>query len=238
MINREWHRLSATLIFVGFLFSVFVGLFHAEGASANDHPAVFAAYAASAIWASVHLGQFVGMAIILIGMLGMFFALDTHSLVNRLGSIAGGIALALYGVLQGVDGVALKQSVDAWASAPDVEKTSRFASAEAIRWLEWGIRSYQSVMLGLTLILLAVVIARTATSPTALAFLMGLSGVAFMMQGWVIGSEGFSPNNTIPTLSAYALILVWSTWLLIGSWRKHATSQIVKDKNNLTLNSG
>jgi len=52
-----------------------------------------------------------------------------------------------------VDGVALKQAVDAWASAPEVEKSVRFASAEAIRWLEWGVRSYQSFMLGVTFLL-------------------------------------------------------------------------------------
>ena len=41
-----------------------------------------------------------------------------------------------------VDGVALKQAVNAWASAPVAEKAARFASAEAIRWIEWGARSY------------------------------------------------------------------------------------------------
>jgi len=46
-----------------------------------------------------------------------------------------------------VDGVALKQAVDAWASAPDVEKVARFASAEAIPWLEWGVRNYQDFTL-------------------------------------------------------------------------------------------
>jgi hypothetical protein len=57
------------------------------------------------------------------------------------------VALGLYGVLQAVDGVALKQAVNAWASAPEAEKAARFASAETIRWLEWGTRSYQSFML-------------------------------------------------------------------------------------------
>ena len=32
-----------------------------------------------------------------------------------------------------VDGVALKQAVNAWASAPGAEMVARFASAEAIR---------------------------------------------------------------------------------------------------------
>jgi len=52
--------------------------------------------------------------------------------------------------------------VDAWATAPDAEKAARFASAEAIRWLEWGVRSYQDFTLGLALLLAAAAVARTA----------------------------------------------------------------------------
>jgi len=88
------------------------------------------------------------------------------------------VALALYGVLQAVDGVALKQAVDAWASAPEVEKSVRFASAEAIRWLEWGVRSYQSFMLGVTFLLFAIVIVWIARTSRAIGVLMGLSGLA------------------------------------------------------------
>jgi hypothetical protein len=46
-----------------------------------------------------------------------------------------------------------------------------------------------------------------------------LSGLAYIVQGWIIGSEGFSENNTIPTLIAYGLIIVWSIWLLVIAWR-------------------
>jgi len=81
-------------------------------------------------------------------LLVLFFALNVQTGVagwaGRFGAVAAVVTLALYGVLQAVDGVALKQAVDAWASAPEVEKAARFASAEAIRWLEWGVRSYQS----------------------------------------------------------------------------------------------
>jgi hypothetical protein len=56
--------------------------------------------------------------------------------VARLGAVSAAVALGLYGVLQAVDGVALKQVVDAWVRAPEAEKAARFASAETIRWLE------------------------------------------------------------------------------------------------------
>jgi hypothetical protein len=35
----------------------------------------------------------------------------------------------------------------------------------------------------------------------------------------VIGSEGFSATNSIPTLVGIIVTLVWSIWLLISAWR-------------------
>src|SRR5919107_951423 len=66
---------------------------HADG-DANDHPAVFAEYAGSGIWTVVHLGQFAGMAILLAGLLGLFFAVDVPAgaagLAGRVGAAAAG----------------------------------------------------------------------------------------------------------------------------------------------------
>src|SRR4051812_14561100 len=62
--------------------------------------------------------------------------------VGRFVAVSVVVALALYGVLQAVDGVALKHAVDAWANAPEAQKAARFASAETVRWLEWGMNSY------------------------------------------------------------------------------------------------
>src|SRR6187401_816576 len=77
MIDRTSLRLSATLLLVGQLLYVAVTLFHADG-DANDHPAVFAGYAASGIWTAVHVGQFACMATMLAGLLALFFALDAQ----------------------------------------------------------------------------------------------------------------------------------------------------------------
>jgi hypothetical protein len=197
------------------------GLLHPDG-PANDHGAVFAEYAGSANWAAVHLGQFAGMTVIIAGLLVLHSALDVQAggatWTARLGAVAAAVALGLYGVLQAVDGVALKQAVDAWVSAPEAEKAARFSGAEAIRWLEWGTRSYQSFMFGLTLILLGAAVAVTAGLPRALGYLMGLSGLAYLVQGWVLGTEGFSANNTFPTLAGYVLILAWIVWLFVVAW--------------------
>src|SRR5207248_2818282 len=214
MTDRASLRLSATLLFAGELLSLLAGILHPAREDPNDHKAVFAEYANSAHWTAIHIGQFAGMAVIIAGLLVLFFALNvsagTPGWANRFGAVSAVVALALYGALQAVDGVALKQAVDAWASAPDAEKAARFASAEAIRWLEWGVRSYQSFMLGLSFILFATVIVWTARTPRPIGYLMGLSGCPYIVQGFLFGTEGFPGPSTAPQLVAYLLVLAWS----------------------------
>lgn len=225
-LRRPGLRLSATLLFAGVLVSLLAGLRHPDAASANDHPATFAEYAASDAWIAVHLGQFVGMALLLCGLLVLAYALNVRqgpaAWTVRLGAAAAIAALALYGVLQGVDGVALKHAVDAWAGAAEGEKALRFAAAEDIRWLEWGIRSYQSFMLGSALILFGIAIAATGRISRFIGYLMALSGAAYLAQGWIIGAEGFSASNSLPTLAGIVLILGWTGWLLVAAWRRTA----------------
>jgi len=216
-------RLAATLLVAGELLSLLVGALHPDREPANSHPAVFAEYAASAHWTAVHLGQFAGLAVVVAGLLVLSRALNVAAGVpgwaSRFGAGAAAVALALYGVLQAVDGVALKQAVDALARAPEAERAVRFASAEALRWLEWGVRSYHSVTLGLALLLLATAIGWTGRVPRPVGYLMGLSGLAYLVQGVVLGAEGFSARNGLPTLLGILTVLAWSVWLLVTAWR-------------------
>ena len=129
------------------------------------------------------------------------------------------MALALYGVVMAVDGVALKQAVNAWASAPDAEKAARFASAEAIRWIEWGARSYQNFALGLALLLLAAAVGRTAYFPRPIVYLMGLSGLTYLAQGWVAGTDGFTRTHDVLIVLTWVLNLAWMIWLAVAARR-------------------
>ena len=215
-------RLSATLLLVGQVLYVVVTLFH-TGGDANNHPAIFAAYAGSGTWTVVHVAQFLCMAILIAGLLALAFALDFEAgaatWLGRLGAASAVVALALEGALQAVDGVANKQADLAWVSAPDAEKAARFASAEAIRWIEWGMRSYQAFALGLALLLFAAALVRVAWAPRPIALLMGLSGLVFLAQGWIVGSEGFSQAMSNAIVLAEVLDVVWMIWLLVVAWR-------------------
>src|SRR5919202_1365633 len=77
--ERTSLRLAATVLFVGELLTLLVGLLHPAREPANDHPAAFAEYAASGPWTAVHLGQFAGLAVIIAGLLVLFYALDVHA---------------------------------------------------------------------------------------------------------------------------------------------------------------
>src|SRR5215210_2080497 len=109
MADRRSLRLAATLLVLGELFSLLAGIFHPARENPNDHRAVFAEYASRADWTTIHLGQFVGMAFFLAGLLVLFVALNVHTgapeWASRFGAVATVVALALDGVLQAVDGV-------------------------------------------------------------------------------------------------------------------------------------
>ncbi len=252
MADRKLLRLSATVLFISALVFEVASLLH-PGGGANTDQAAFTVYANSSSWTAIHLGQFVGTAVFLAGLLVLFFALNVsegtprwlgffgaisagvalalagHLVANptadHISAISAGVALALAGVVYAVDGVALEQATDAWVSAPAAEQAARFASAEAIRWLEWGTRSYQSFMSGLALVLLATTIVWTARITRPIGYIMGLNGLASIVQGWVIGTEGFSVTNGVTYDISGLATIVWMIWLLIVAWRMKESVQ-------------
>ncbi len=222
MFDRKSLRLSVALLVAGELLSVLAQLPHPAGGATYE--ASFANYAASGDWAAVHLVQFAATATFLGGLLVLFFALDipdgTPHWLGLFGATAAGVALALAAVLYAVDGVALKQAVDAWASASAAEQAARLASAEAVRWLEWGTNNYWNLMQGLALILFGTAIVWAATVPRPIGYLMGLSGLAFVVLGWLVGSAGFTPADSVPSYGAHGLIDVWLVWMPVVAWRR------------------
>jgi hypothetical protein len=114
----------------------------------------------------------------------------------------------------------LKAAADAWLSAPVAEQPARLAALEGIRWLEWGVRSYQRSVQGLTLALLAAQIVLTVRIPRPIGSAMALAGITYIVQGVVVGAEGVSANGTIPGLLAFVLDLAWMISLVVLAWQK------------------
>jgi hypothetical protein len=223
MTDRKSLRISVILLLVGMVLSLVVGSFHPGRENPNDHSAVFSEYAASAPWTVVHLGQFAAFAVIIAGFAFLYYGLNVpasrRGWPGHFGAVSAAISLGLYGVLQAVDGVTLKRTVDALANAPATEQAARFASAEAIRWVEEGVRSYQSFFYGLALLFFAVEIVIRGRVPRPVGFLLGLTGVSYLAQGWFLGEGGFSSANGLAQLPGYAFFIAAVIWLLVSTIR-------------------
>jgi hypothetical protein len=229
MADRKSLRLAAASLIVGLLLYVIATFFHImidavnKTGSGNNHAGVFTAIATGDSWTAVHLGQFTAIAIQTAGLLALYYGLNITTgmpaWANRFAAVAAVVSLALAGVVYAVDGVVLKQAADAWVNAPASEKAARFATAETVRWLEWGTRSYQTVTLGFAILLFAVAIVSTARIARPIGYVMALSGVATLVVGWQTGVEGFA-SSTQTSMSIWAvLLLVWIVWLLVIAWR-------------------
>jgi hypothetical protein len=78
------------------------------------------------------------------------------------------------------------------------------------------VRSYQTFMLGLAIVLFASVIVRATGVPRPIGCLMGLAGLAYVGQGWVLG---FSAVNEALIVAGIVLMVAWSGWLVWIAWR-------------------
>ena len=157
--GRRALRFAGVLMVVGLLLNAVSTLIHPAG-DEDDHEAIFTEYANSDAWVAVHLGQFVGVLLALGGVLVLCRAMRAAGgspLLAHFAAAAAVATAATWAVLQGLDGVGLKQAVDAWASASGADKAVRFANAETVRWLEWGSKPLR-LLLGLTFALLGAVI--------------------------------------------------------------------------------
>ena len=230
MADRNPLRLSGALLLIGLLVYGVLQFPHPGSPTPTDQ-AQFAAYAMSSSWAAIHLGEFLGLAINTAGLLVLFFALNlsqgTPRWMGFFAAVSAAVAGALAAVVYAVDGVALKQAVDAWASAPAADQATRFASAEAIRWLETGARSYQEFTSGVALVLFATTIVWTARVARPIGYLMGLSGLLLIVMSWIAGTQGLDSATRSILFNISALSnLIWTIWLLVVAWRMKESVQV------------
>jgi hypothetical protein len=203
-------RLAGGLL-VGGLFLNLVGtVFHPSGRE-DDHEAIFTKYADSDAWVAIHLGQFIGILIALAGLLALYRALVLHrdaSVLARFAVSATIATAAALTLLQAVDGVALKQAVDAWSDASGEQKAIRFDNAETLRWLEWGVQSYFRVLLGISFVLFGVAIITTRLVAAWLGWVALLVGVLSVAIGIDVGYSGLESGFQDAVGIAFLLALV------------------------------
>src|ERR687885_62073 len=160
MYERAILRIGAVALVVGLIAAVVFEALHPAREDPNNNPRVFAEYAADGDWTTVHLGALAGALLIIGGLVALCASLGLGSALSaawaRLATAAAVASAAAYGVLQVVDGVALKRAVDAWAAAPSGEKSGAFTAAQTVRWTEYGLNALTFSLIGLTLVVTGV----------------------------------------------------------------------------------
>jgi hypothetical protein len=213
--------LSGALLFGGFVVNgIQRMLLHPSGAE-DDHEAIFTEYAASDVWVATHLAEFVLILVALAGLLVLCRALRPET--PYLALLAAGALIATaasWAVLQGVDGVTLKQAVDAWAAASGTEKATRYADAETVRWIEWGLQSYFRVLLGVAFLLVGAAAVVSRLVPSWLGTLLVVAGLLSLVIGFSVGYAGLESGfQDAVGLALQLVVLVFIVGLIVVSRR-------------------
>ena len=141
-------------------------------------------------------------------------------MLTRLAAAATIASGAVWAVLQGLDGVALKNAVDTWVASSGTEKADAFSNAETVRWLEWGFQSYFRILIGLSLALFGVAIILRDLVPGWLGWVAVLAGLLFVATGVDVGYNGLESGfqDLVVPISQLAL-LVFALGILITGAR-------------------
>lgn len=215
-------RTGASLVLAGAVAEYGVTTLHPHRAAPNDHAHAFAEYAASTGWTAVHLGQFLAGGVVLIGVLVLLAGLRSAgapALVTRIGAALTVLAGGVLAVLQGVDGVALKHAVDSLAAAPPALHDVWLHDAQVVRWIEEAMAAYSRITLGLSLLALGAAVATSRGLPRWTAGAAVVSGVAFLIDGVVVSTAGFS-DQVLASLVAWLALAVFALTSAAAAWHR------------------
>ena len=210
--------LSGALLLGGFVVNgIQRMLLHPSGAE-DDHEEIFTEYVDSDVWVATHFAEFVLVLVAFAGFLVLCRALRPET--PNLALLAAGAIVATgasWTVLQGVDGIALKEAVDAWEAASGTEEeATRYADAEIVRWIEWGLQGYFRVLLGIAFLLLGAAVAVSRLLPTWLGVLLVIAGLLSVAIGISVGYAGLESGFQDALAIAFQLVvLVFVVGLLV-----------------------
>jgi hypothetical protein len=222
--DRGALTLAGALLLLGFVVNAIQRMiWHPSGAE-DDHEAIFSEYAESHAWVATHFVEFVLVLVAFSGLLVLCGALRGET--PYLALLAAGAIIATgatWAVLQAVDGVTLKQTVDAWVAASGTEEATRFADAETTRWIEWGLQSYFRVLLGVAFLLLGAAAVVSRLVPGWLGVLLVVGGLLSVAVGLSVGYAGLESGFQDAVGIAFQLVvLVFIVGLLVVGRRTQA----------------
>ena len=221
--GNRYYRLGATLGVVGALLLIAGTMAHPMVSDANNAADAFAAYAATSrpTWVSAHLAQLAGVAGMVVAMVLLVWAVaGTAATGSRLMTMCGTATVAVTAVLQAVDGIALKATVDLWSQAAAADRSALFAAAQAVRHVEIGLDAMFSLALAATTLLFGLVLLRGSRGRRALGAVALVTAVIASAAGILFGLRGFSTTAMNMGAASGVLGIALSSTASVWSWRR------------------
>lgn len=219
-------RIGAALALLSGVATALSGVLHPSRERPDDHPRVFAEYAQSDIWVTGHLIQTYGFFFAFLALIALGVSLaerhDRARAFVRLGTPLATAAIAAAALLQGLDAVALKAVTAKWAAAADADRSSTFAAAEAVRYLEIGFNSIFRMLQGFCYVTFGVALIYASGWARWLGWSAVALGIAIVVRGFAVAYTGFSLANPLYALLGGTALDLLNAWLLVASvymWR-------------------
>ena len=224
-------RIGSIAFIAGAIIAVVSTLFHPSTEDPNNHLLVFAVYASNDSWVTVHIGQFVGVIMVLVGGFVALHRLLTQSessVINLLAWVSLAIAIitaSAFAALQAVDGIAQERSVNSWIAAPPEEKAIALGIAEAIRFIEYGTNSVFRILQGILAIVFGVVIVMSKILSKWIGVAGVVIGAVTVYAGLEVAYLGFGGLTTTIGIS----MIIYFIWVgILGGfmWKKSVSKRI------------
>src|SRR5207302_5087338 len=145
------------------------------------------------ILGGIHLGQFVGGALMGIALVALGATLESGrpAAWARIGLASVVASIAVYAANQAVDGVSNHVMVHRLAAATGETRALVFEAAFAVRQIEVGLTSYFSLLFGATLVIFGLAMAFSGRYHNWLAVIGLLGGLGAVVIGLEQASNGF-----------------------------------------------
>jgi hypothetical protein len=223
--DRDHLRLGTAALLAGLVSQIPLGALHPHREYPNDSVAAFHEYAHSDAWVLVHLGQFLGLLTVTVGLLVIAGSLvRQRGIVGLLGLTAGVAAVvsaAVFAVQMAVDGVALKAAVDGWEAATGMtDRAAAYRVADSVRSVEKGLSALFNLTNGLTLLTLGVGLGIGRSAGRRLGLLAAAAGAGLLSVGVITAQTGFSRLASSVALPATGALLVFAVGMVVASWRR------------------
>src|SRR5262245_35502677 len=218
-------RIGSAAAIAGAVVLVVATMLHPMRADPADAMAAFTEYAADRASMATHLAQFLGVALIFVGLHALRGSLVAHAAgatgawLADLGLSFALAALAVAAVLQAIDGVALKATVDHWAAAAEADKRMTFAAAFAVRQVEIGAAGLLQIVFGTAGALFGAALVASPVYPHWLGWVAVGAGLGTAVGGVLTTFTGFSPTGMSVSMPFNLVLIAWVAAIGILMWR-------------------